>query len=66
MWINAKEELPKKEGWYIVCINDFGIPQAVGLAYYEPTKEKWWSNRSDKYRAVDYWMPIPPIKTHPL
>ena len=38
MWINVQAELPQKEGWYIVCIKDFGIPQAVGLAYYEPSR----------------------------
>lgn len=62
MWINAKAELPEKEGWYFVCCNDMGTPQALGIAYWDTTLDKWLDVEGEEDTGIDFWMPIPPIQ----
>jgi hypothetical protein len=61
MWINAKAELPEKEGWYFVCSNDMGTPTSLGISYWDAILDKWLDVEGDEDTGIDYWMPVPPI-----
>lgn len=65
-WIPVKDRLPEKDGWYFTCVEQFKIPQCVGITYFDK-EGGWWLNdipigkRSfmTTIEIVDYWMEIP-------
>jgi hypothetical protein len=67
-WISVKDRLPEKDGWYFTCVEQFKIPQCVGITYFDK-KDGWWlddiptGKRSFTMtiEIVDYWMEIPEL-----
>lgn len=58
-WISVKTP-PKESGWYFTCVEVNGVPQCLGVDYYNViTKE--WEDDDDDITNVDYWMPIPEL-----
>lgn len=56
-----KDRLPETPAYVFVCIDDNGIPQSVGFAFY--ADGKWWEGYDEPEEGpVDYWMPIPQFK----
>lgn len=54
-WISIKEELPKENGWYLVCnnIHDYGHC-LYEIAEYNARFRSWiWAH------TVTHWMPLP-------
>lgn len=64
-WISVKDSLPEETGFYFTCINIQGIPQCVGVTYFDATRRggEWIEDDEDNCIAnVDCWMPIPKFK----
>lgn len=64
-WISVKDSLPEETGFYFTCINMQGIPQCVGVTYFDATRRggEWIEDDEDNCIAnVDCWMPIPKFK----
>lgn len=67
-WISVKDRLPEKNGWYFTCVEQFKIPQCVGITYFDK-KDGWWLNDIpmterifvSTIEIVDYWMEIPAL-----
>ena len=67
-WISVKDRLPEKNGWYFTCVEQFKIPQCVGITYFDK-EDGWWlddiptGKRSFTMtiEIVDYWMEIPAL-----
>lgn len=67
-WISVKDRLPEKDGWYFTCVEQFKIPQCVGVTYFDK-KDSLWLNDipmgkksfMTTIEIVDYWMPIPEL-----
>lgn len=67
-WISVKDRLPEKNGWYFTCVEQFKIPQCVGITYFDK-KDGWWLNDIplterifvSTIEIVDYWMEIPEL-----
>ena len=67
-WISVKDRLPEKNGWYFTCVEQFKIPQCVGITYFDK-KDGWWLNDIplterifvSTIEIVDYWMKIPEL-----
>ena len=67
-WISVKDRLPEKNGWYFTCVEQFKIPQCVGITYFDK-KDGWWLNDIplterifvSTIEIIDYWMPIPEL-----
>lgn len=67
-WISVKDKLPENNGWYFTCVEQFKIPQCVGITYFNK-EDGWWLNDipmgkksfMTTIEVVDYWMPIPEL-----
>lgn len=57
-WIRCEDNLPFGNGWYFTCIEMCGLPQCVGITYFD-TKKKEWIDSEDNTTLVEYWMRIP-------
>lgn len=67
-WISVKDRLPEKNGWYFTCVEQFKIPQCVGITYFDK-EDGWWlddiptgkKSFMTTIEIVDYWMEIPEL-----
>lgn len=57
-WHRVEEELPDKNGRYLVFDRDDGVMSAV---YIKQRKESEWTDESEEWCdfPVTYWMPLP-------
>lgn len=67
-WISVKDRLPEKNGWYFTCVEQFKIPQCVGITYFDKKTDGWYNDIPMGKKSfmttieiVDYWMPIPEL-----
>ena len=60
-WISVDEALPKVNELVFGCVNDEGIPQAVGMAYYDEYGG-WHYSDEEEISLITHWMPIPEMK----
>lgn len=68
-WISVKDRLPEKNGWYFTCVEQFKIPQCVGVTYFDKKTDGWYNEIPMTKRIlvstieiVDYWMEIPALQ----
>lgn len=54
-WISVEDELPKENGWYLVCnnIHDYGHCLYEIAEYYARFRSWIWAH------TVTHWMPLP-------
>lgn len=67
-WVSVKDRLPEEDGWYFTCVEQFKIPQCVGITYYYKKTGLWYNDIPIGKRTfmstieiVEYWMPIPKL-----
>ena len=60
-WISVDEALPKVNELVFGCVNDEGIPQAVGTAYYDEYGG-WHYSDEEEISLITHWMSIPSLK----
>lgn len=60
-WVPASKP-PKPGVWVFACSNVNGIPQGVRVALYV-APDVWVNDEDIVITGIDYWMPIPPLKT---
>lgn len=67
-WISVKDRLPEKNGWYFTCVEQFKIPQCVGITYFDKENGLWLNDIPmgkmsfiTTIEIVDYWMEIPKL-----
>ena len=60
-WVKCSDRLPEDNGSYhyvFICCDVFGLPQSVGVGYYDHEKQVWVDD-NDEELQVDYWMEVP-------
>ncbi|MBP5722047.1 MAG: DUF551 domain-containing protein [Bacteroidales bacterium] len=60
-WISVEEGLPEVNKLVFGCVNDEGIPQAVGMAYYDEYGG-WHYSDEEETSLITHWMPIPSLE----
>lgn len=54
-WIDVKNELPEKDGDYLI----FNTDGAVWIYWYDEEYKEWYDDNGYQTESVTHWMPLP-------
>lgn len=60
-WISVEKALPKANELVFGCVNDEGVPQSVGMVYYDEYGG-WHYSDEEEISLITNWMPIPSLE----
>gem|GEM_PF-2781402 len=61
-WINIKDKLPDKTGFYLVCAESADPKLPYKNMLWFDAKTKKWSGIVEVWtKAIEYWMPFPKL-----